>query len=197
MNNDNNLESLTTILNALKGLDKEAQKRTLHTVITFLDIDLSPKDRFYASTANEAAPFYKPNTIKNEITFSEDRAISPKDFLRDKSPKTDIERIVCLAYYLTHYRETPHFKTFDLSSLNTEAAQPKLSNPAVAVDNASKAGLLVQAIKGSKQISAAGEVLVQALPDREAAKSAIANLRIKRRPKKSTKNAKPNLNNNS
>jgi len=47
--------------------------------------------------------------------------MSPKDFLLEKQPRTDVERIACLAYYLTHYRATPHFKTIDLSILNTEA----------------------------------------------------------------------------
>ena len=35
--------------------------------------------------------------------------MSPKDFLMEKAPNTDVERIACLAYYLTHYRSTPHF----------------------------------------------------------------------------------------
>jgi hypothetical protein len=178
MANNYNVDALTTILSALKDLDKDAQKRTIQAVVTFLDIPISSLTSNYTNS-NEHS-----NSPKNGISFSENRAMSPKDFLRDKAPKTDIERIICLSYYLTHYRDTPHFKTVDLSALNTEAAQPKLSNPAVAVDNATKAGLLVQAVKGSKQISAAGEIFVQALPDRDAARANIANLRVKRRPKK-------------
>jgi len=176
----NNLNALTTIISVLKDLDIDSQKRTLQAVATFLDIPLITSEKFSNNKT------YETSNSKNDISFSENRIISSKEFLRDKSPKTDIERIVCLAYYLTHYRDTPHFKTVDLSSLNTEAAQPKLSNPAVAVDNATKSGLLVQAVKGSKQISAAGEVFVQALPDREAARASIANMRLKRRPKKPT-----------
>jgi hypothetical protein len=176
----NDFDALTTILSALKDLDAEAQKRTLQAVIAFLDINLTT-EKSHSSNLQEL-----PYSANNGITFSENRSISAKDFLRDKAPKTDIERITCLAFYLTHYRDTPHFKTVDLSGLNTEAAQPKLSNPAVAVDNATKAGLLVQALRGSKQISAAGESFVQALPDRDAARAGLANLRIKRRPKKPT-----------
>lgn len=180
MANNGNVEALTTILTALKDLDSEAQKRTIQAVITFLDIHLTAPDKSHQSKHHEHS-----NSSNNGISFSENRSMSAKDFLRDKSPKTDIERIACLAYYLTHYRDTPHFKTVDLSSLNTEAAQPKLSNPAVAVDNATKAGLLVQALKGSKQISAAGESFVQALPDRDAARATIASQRVKKRSKKS------------
>jgi hypothetical protein len=177
---DNNLDSLTTILTALRDLDAETQKRTLHAVIAFLGINLTTEKTLSSNSLEHS------NLSNSGISFSENRSMSAKDFLRDKSPKTDIERITCLAFYLTHYRDTPYFKTIDLSGLNTEAAQPKLSNPAVAVDNATKAGLLVQALKGSKQISAAGEGFVQALPDRDAARASLANSRIKRRNKKTS-----------
>jgi len=179
--NNVNVEALTTILSILKDLDTESQRRTIQAVITFLDIPLS------TSHKSSPLPDYQKSDIgRSEVSFSENRSISPKDFIRDKAPKTDIERIACLAYYLTHYRDTPHFKTIDLSSLNTEAAQPKLSNAAYAVDNATKAGLLVQAVKGAKQLSAAGEYFVQALPDRDAAKASLSNMRPKRRIKKTT-----------
>jgi hypothetical protein len=93
--------------------------------------------------------------------------------------------VACLAYYLANYRDTPHFKTIDISALNTEAAQPKFSNASVSVDNAKQAGLLVPATKGNKQISAAGEKYVELLPDREAAREALKNYRPRRLGKKS------------
>jgi hypothetical protein len=181
MSSENNVQALTTILSALEGLDKETQKRTLQAVITFLDIPLSTNDR----------GGQKSNDVTTGAigTSSENRSMSPKEFLREKSPVTDIERIACLGFYLTHYRDTPHFKTMDLSNLNTEAAQPKLSNAAFAVVNATNAGYLVQANKGSKQLSAAGELFVQALPDRDAAKATMASMRVKRKGKKNNKNA--------
>jgi len=184
---NNNVEVLTTILSALKDLDLETQTRTLQAVVTFLNIPLLPVD-----SGNKKMAVEIQHNGKNEVSFSENRIISPKDFLRDKSPKTDIERIACLAYYITHYRDIAHFKTVDLSSLNTEAAQPKLSNPTVAVDNATRAGLLVQAVRGSKQLSSIGELFVQALPDRDAAKASLSSLRIRKRPSK--KNSPKQLN---
>lgn len=179
MASETNPEALLAIINLLKDMDVDLQKRTLQAVATFLDIPLKTPENPTLSKSYDVV-----SSSKSDVPFSENREISPKEFLRDKSPKTDIERIACLAYYLTHYRDTNHFKTVDLSTLNTEAAQPKLSNPAVAVDNATRNGYLVQAVRGSKQISAMGEIFVQALPDREAAKASIATMKIKRRTKK-------------
>jgi hypothetical protein len=108
--------------------------------------------------------------------------MSPKEFLLEKQPRTDVERIACLAYYLTHYRGTPHFKTLDLSMLNTEAAQPKFANAAYSANNAVKMRYLVPSTKGQRQISAVGERFVRALPDRDAAKTALESIR--RRPRR-------------
>ena len=110
--------------------------------------------------------------------------MSPKDFLVEKAPKTDVERIACLAYYLTHYRATPHFKTLDISVLNTEAAQPKFSNTAYSTNNAVKMKYVVPATKGYRQLSALGERFVQALPDREAGKEVLLSMRRKNRSKR-------------
>lgn len=181
MANEINTDALTTIVNALKDMDSEAQKRTLTAVIAFLDIQLATSRGIFSGKQQESQQ-------RESVSFSEERSISPKEFLRDKAPVTDLERIACLAYYLTHYRDQPHFKTVDLSTLNTEAAQPKFSNATLAANNALTAGLLVQAGKGSKQLSAAGETFVQLLPDRDAAKESLKSVR-KRRVKKA-KNSK-------
>ena len=98
--------------------------------------------------------------------------------------------MVCLAYYLAHFRDTPHFKTTDISRLNTEAAHAKFSNPSYTVANAANAGLLVSAGKGAKQISAMGERYVEALPDRNAAKEVKASMRPRRGRKKANDNSK-------
>jgi len=129
------------------------------------------------------------------IPFSDEKIVSPKEFLFQKRPQSDVERVAALAYYLTHYKDTPHFKTLDISRLNTEAAQAKLSNAAYAVDNATKQGYLVPAIKGNKQISAAGELFVGALPDREAAKQAMQTARPKRKSKRGSQSKEKSLNN--
>jgi hypothetical protein len=116
--------------------------------------------------------------------YSKEQSLSPQEFLLKKQPRSDVERVACLGYYLANYRDQPSFKTFDISKLNTEAAQTKLSNAANSVNNATSYGYLAPAAKGMKQLSAAGEMYVEALPDREAATAALANSRPKRTPKR-------------
>jgi hypothetical protein len=93
------------------------------------------------------------------------------------------------SFYLTHYRDTPHFKTLDISKLNTEAAQPKFSNAASSANNAVKQGYLVPSTKGQRQLSAAGERFVAALPDREEARKAMS-LSAPRRKSRRAKSSK-------
>jgi len=175
--------AFTTVVAAMQQLSASSRLRLFRTLATFFDFPISerhtqgiPHENSGGSRGASAT-----STASSVASFSEDRAITPKQFMFEKKPTTDVERMACLAYYLTHYRNTPHFKTLDLSKLNTEAAQLKFSNAASAVDNATQAGLLVPAGKGNKQLSAVGEIYVQCLPDRIAAKEAIAHARPKRK----------------
>lgn len=181
----------THIVSELRKIDRDSQARFIVTVATYLDLPLgvSVSGITKTSTRIAASQGSAQSTNIEGASFTENRSPSPKEFIIEKKPVTDVERIACLAYYLTHYLDTPHFKTLDLSKLNTEAAQLKFSNPAQTVDNANKSGLLVPATKGQKQISAIGELYVQALPDRAAAREAIAYAKPRRQKSRSKKNA--------
>jgi hypothetical protein len=164
------LEVFKDITCSLSKLDKKTQKRIIQSISAFLGIGSSEADRSLplspiVDKSEELRPAISP--------FSDREEMSPKEFILLKRPYTDVERVVCLAYYLTHYRNTQHFKTIDISKLNTEAAQMKFSNTTFAVQNATNKGFLVPSTKGNKQISAVGEQFVQALPDREAAKKVL------------------------
>lgn len=175
MENESNsaAQALSAIIELLIRLDDETRVRVLRSVATFFHI---PPDNdhlashFRADALSAPTPTQRPN-------FSEGHEPTAKQFLLEKAPRTDVERIACLAYYLTHYRQTPHFTTLELAKLNTEAAQPKFSNTAYAATNAANAGYLASATKTQRQISAAGEQFVIALPDRAAAKAIMARVR--------------------
>lgn len=173
-------EALQTVISALRPCGKESRTRILQSAATFLDIDV-PRGSTGADSQRSHASV---TTIGGRPSFSEDTSMSPKDFLNEKLPKTDVERIACLAYYLTHYRSTPYFKTFDLSTINTEAAQPKFANTAYSANNAVKMRYIVPASKGQRQLSAVGERFVRALPDRTAAKEVLLTARRRSRSKR-------------
>ena len=79
------------------------------------------------------------------------------------------------------------FKTADISSLNTETAWPGFSNASKTVANAVQYGYLTSGSKGTRQLSAAGEQFVLALPDRDAAREAMAQYTKPRRKSNSKK----------
>src|SRR4029077_5280415 len=112
-------EALQAVIAALRAQDKESRARILESAATFLDINLPQR-----SVSPSSHGSHSTSDTGTRPSFSEDTSMSPKDFLNEKLPKTDVERMACLAYYLTHYRSTPHFKTLDISLINTEAAQP-------------------------------------------------------------------------
>jgi hypothetical protein len=172
-------EVLPEVISAFKRLDEDGRRKLFRTIDAFFGFDSEGRGRATTRTPVETAPG----------RFSKDHPISAKEFLLQKQPRSDVERIACLAYYLTYYRDQPHFKTLDISKLNTEAAQIKFSNPTLSVNNAATMGYLVQASKGNKQISAPGELFVAALPDRAAAQAAMANARPKRKSKRPTPEA--------
>jgi hypothetical protein len=177
----NEIQVLSQILALLQNFDPPAQQRILLTVAAYFGVGMRSANAPNITIDSPGVPLQRSGT-----SFSEDRSISPKEFLIQKQPRTDVERIACLAFYLTHYMDMRFFKTLDISKLNTDAAQVKLSNAAYAIANAEKAGLLAPAQRGQKQLSAIGEQFVLALPDRDAAKGALANFRRRRKNRKNT-----------
>jgi len=175
----------TEILKILDNLDDKIKIRILKSLIEFYDIK-----ELKSNSSIQDIRHVNPKRIdiqqNDNLFFTKEREYSSKEFILKKDPKTDVERVACLAYYLTHYKSQPHFKTTDITNINTEAAQRKFSNAAKAVDNATTLGYLVPATKGQKQISAPGELFVQKLPDREAAKEIMKKQRRKYRKNKNT-----------
>jgi hypothetical protein len=175
-------EITQAIIKQMLGLDPDARRRAFRTAMTFFGLEHAQSSERHVSmiAPGQRTTVAAANGGAHAPSFADQPELPAKDFLFQKQPRTDIERIACLAYYLAHYRDTKHFKTIDLSKLNTEAAQLKFSNSAYAVTNAANAGFLAQAGKGFKQLSALGERYVEALPDRDAAKQVFSGVRSRR-----------------
>jgi hypothetical protein len=170
------IEIVAEIVKKLEPFSPDVQRRIIQVVRTWLhptDILEQPAQSRTSTSGTASASAEQP--------FSGREEASPKEFMLEKDPKTDAERITCLAYYLTHYRDQPYFKTEDLSRLNTEAAQRKFANAAFTSKNAFRDGFLTAAPKaGFRQLSAFGEQYVQALPDHDAAKNVRKRMKPQR-----------------
>lgn len=166
--------ALATVLDALAPLGAEDQAWILESVRTRLGGPPAPRAGGGVPTAN------------NPGGGSGSGSITPKEFLRQKAPQTDVQRVACLAYYLSHYRGTPRFKTKDLTDLNIEAQGSTIGNPSQAVANATKQNDFFTPVGGGgKQITTSCEDVVSALPDQEKV-SALETKKPKRR-RRSTK----------
>jgi hypothetical protein len=170
------IAALGKVLQAVSDLTADAQQYVMRATIDRLGLATS----LGAGLAAPQAPGAQPPAgqlsapqVGGQVPI--DTASTAKQFVDQKRPANDVERVTCLAFYLAHFRNTHQFKTADITSLNTEAAQKKLSNTSNSVNNAQKALYLTNAAKrGQKQITAFGEKIVNALPDREAVAAVIA-----------------------
>jgi hypothetical protein len=157
----NEIDALGKALAAVGGLEPTGQGFVLRAMADRLGLDLS----VIAPQASGGRP--SPATFTG--TMARLDSIGPKQFMDQKRPNTDVERVACLSN-----RGQPHFKTSDISKMNTEAAQRAFSNASLAVGNADTSGYLTNAGKwGLKQITAFGEKIVEALPDRDAVLAVI------------------------
>jgi len=115
---NDDFEVLNRVLLLLKPLSRERRQRIVNLLDSLVNVDN------FAGRQHQLPAVARSHEVTpsvGRVPFSEDLPVPPKRFFLEKQPRTDVERVACLAYYLTHYRDTPHFKTIDLSKLNTES----------------------------------------------------------------------------
>jgi hypothetical protein len=183
------LKALSVTLKALGSLDAVKRQFVLDAVVQRLGLKAvtASSDGTLSSSASCGTNASSAANIPRTGAAPNARA-----WLREKRPATDVQKIACLAFYLTNYQSKPHFKTSDLSSLNIDAGGAAFSNIAHAVKNATQQNKFLSPVgKGNKQITALGEDVVSALPDQEKVKVVISSSRGRRRRKgKKRKSAK-------
>lgn len=168
-------KAIQTSLEALEPLDATQREFALSMILKGLG--MSEPSGYKGNSGGGTAAKHSGGTPADA------KGMTPKEFLREKKPHTDLERLTCLAFYLTNVRDTPHFKTEDITALNTEAAGAKFSNASATARNAvSQSGFLSHAGSGKKQLTPLGEDVVDALPDREAMAKVIADAPKRRKP---------------
>lgn len=171
------LDALNEVLSALSALANDEDRRWV------LDTAAS---RYGVSASGQEPQQRERKANSGEASGAGDSAQrTPKEFLRLKAPTSDVQRVACLAYYLTHSRQTAEFKAADLSKLNTDAAGPGINMPR-AVNNATYQSkyLTTAGSGGRKQITSLGEDVVTSLPDQQAVREAELKAGKKKRKKR-------------
>lgn len=174
---------MNTALEVLEDLDDAERQRammwlseTLGTSVTFGSVG-SPPPQAGSPPAAAVAPSVPQANVQDQ---------TPKEFVASKQPATDVERLTCLAYFLTKARDVPAFNTAELTELNTEAAGRKFTNAASTGKNATNQnGYLAGAGGKKRQITHLGEQVVEAMPDRDAVKAVLATAPKPKRAKRS------------
>lgn len=162
-------DAMAACFDALKDLTPEEQGRALDWLRSKLAIPIG-------ATAQTGSPQLSTGGLgvtHLATTVSQGGKVSPKIFMAQKRPNSDVERVTCLALYLSQYEGKTEFKAKDISGLNTRAAGTRIGNVSQALKNASKSvGYMTSAGGGKKQLTIRGEAVALALPDRAAVKAA-------------------------
>ncbi len=169
------IDALKKVLAALVDLDEKQRAWVIASAVSNLGI-------VAALPASGVSGLSTGGTGATAIPGEPGSKAHARAFLKSKSPKTTIQQVACLAYYLTYHRDLPHFKTRDISELNTDAAGSRISNPSQVVGNAThQNGFLAQAGGGKTQLTGFGEDVVNALPDQEAVKTVVGAAKPRKR----------------
>lgn len=113
----------------------------------------------------------------------------PGAFMEDKSPQGKIQEVTCLGYFLQKVRGKDQWNSDDIAALNTESGGNALNLPKD-LNNARAGGVVVTVGTRDSKLTRKGEKVVEALPDKAAARAAVSGGRPRRRAgtKKTAKN---------
>jgi hypothetical protein len=161
---------------ALAKVDADAQQRVIAWAISKhrLSPETSPGERTGLSHAPSSLP---PKDIKS--------------FLIQKRPAGYYERIACLVYHLEKFQNASEVGTKEIIQANGDARQSKMSNASVFIKHTIHTYGYLNSLGGRRfALSARGEALVDALPDRAGVEAALAANPFGKRPSRKKRNNK-------
>ena len=167
------LEAMQAIDAALSGLEPDAQKRALAWAYSK-----------FLQCKGGAGPDFEAGLEDGQ---RDDDALGHiKEFIVKKQPATLYERVACLAYHMEKAGKITAFNAKDMLKANTDSRAGKIDNLTSILNDATRQyGYLAQMGNGKKALTARGEALVEALPDRAKVKEAL-----KKHPQRKAKKAK-------
>lgn len=158
------IDAMKAIDEVMPALDEETRQRVMEWAISKFG------QKTQMRQGGNISPARRPGLLPGTQPPGDIKA-----FLAQKQPTSFYERVTCLAFYLEKVEGQTEIKTKDITSANTAARLSKMSNPTLFVQHATKTyGFLTPLAHGKYGVSTRGEALVEALPDREAVKAALA-----------------------
>jgi hypothetical protein len=160
---------------ALSQLESDARHRVMHWALSKHGVEgTADPSRTEVSARISGGDAHRPKDIKS--------------FISTKRPDSFYERVACLVYYLEKFAGQAEVGTNDITKANSDARLSKLTNPAVFVKHATHTyGYLISLGKRKFAISARGEAVVEALPDRAKVEETHSRIPFGRKPRKSAK----------
>jgi hypothetical protein len=169
------VDAMREIDAALGQLDAEAQQRVLDWASSKYGPKLGRQFDGGGNSPHSTSPQPHGNT-------------DIKAFLGQKRPDSFYERVACLVYFLEKFAGQAEVSTKDITKGNSDARLSKLTNPAVFVKHATHTyGYLTPLGKRKFAISARGEAVVEALPDRAKVEEALEKFRFGKKARKKNK----------
>lgn len=176
------LAAMEKVVTAVAGLEKDQQTSVLRWAADRLQLgSILPAIGTHPAGSLGATPPGGTGSMGAMPQGPPSSKPTAKEWMIQKKPNSDVERVTCLGVYLTRFGGEEIFNTKQLTAINRDAKQPPVGNPSQAVDNATKLQYLAIAGSGKKQVTPRGEALVDALPDREAVKRVLQEHPIKKR----------------
>src|SRR5688500_4462724 len=101
---DPKVDALNGVIVALKPLEKEEQRNVLKTAAEWLAVEAPA---FVPAPPSGMPPPSQANGGSQMANTGDLQNLSPKEFLRVKGPKTDVQRVACLGYILQSQGKSP------------------------------------------------------------------------------------------
>jgi hypothetical protein len=172
-------KAIQTSLEALEPLDESQRRFAVSMILSRLGMDSAAgPPRMQGGAGQGGTPAAGGLAGPSSGSTVDIKTVTSKDFLKQKQPRTDLERFTCLAYYLMHAQGITQFSTRDITKLNGDAHGQNFTNAAATAQNGMKQSkFFSKAGGGKKRITTLGEAVVEALPSAEAVREALASTR--------------------
>ncbi len=156
------VDAMSDVDAALSKIEPHAQQRVLDWAASKFQLLPSERGGRETSFALPQREQQQPKDIKSFVT--------------QKRPDGFYERIACLVYHLEKFQGKNEVGRQDIIQANSDARLSKMSNPTVFVQHATHTyGYLTSLGKRKLALSARGEAIVEALPDRAAVEQAMVD----------------------